>query len=161
MLRYDFESSIGYWITYTAHAYQQRLNEELTPYGITFRQFQVLAWLVYEGELSPGQLAERMMVERPTLIGILDRMQREGWITRRGDEIDKRKKIIVLEPGAKQVWRKIIACLTRIRSQATQGMSPADIDHLKRLLRQVQINLGQITNRSSNGRVHEVEVPRS
>ena len=41
MIQYDFEASVGYWITLTSHFYQQQLNEELAPYGITFRQFQV------------------------------------------------------------------------------------------------------------------------
>ncbi len=27
---YDFESSIGYWITITSHCYQRTLNDELS-----------------------------------------------------------------------------------------------------------------------------------
>ena len=34
-----------------------------------------------EGELSQTELAAKMMVEPPTLVGILDRMERDGWIS--------------------------------------------------------------------------------
>ncbi|MEZ6073592.1 MAG: hypothetical protein R3C10_25775 [Pirellulales bacterium] len=45
--------------------------EELTPHGITFRQMQVMAWLMLEGELSQNELASRMIIEPPTLVGVL------------------------------------------------------------------------------------------
>ncbi|MEK6250121.1 MAG: MarR family transcriptional regulator, partial [Planctomycetales bacterium] len=111
MIEYEFEASIGYWICLTSHLYQQQLNDELAPYGITFRQFQVLGWLVYEGNLSQVELAKRLMIEPPTLVGILDRMQREGWIERRNCGEDRRRKLIKLKPSAKTVWAKVVACL--------------------------------------------------
>ena len=38
MLEYDFQSSVGYWLCMTSHAYERAMNEELTAQGITFRQ---------------------------------------------------------------------------------------------------------------------------
>ena len=89
MLQYDFEQSIGYWVTFTSNRYQQAVKEELAPYGITFRQMQVLCWLVYEGPLTQVDLADRMMVEPPTLVRILDRMERDGWVRREADPNDR------------------------------------------------------------------------
>jgi len=142
MLQYDFEESVGYWITITSHFYQDALNQELIPYGITFRQFQVIGWLVYEGPLSQVELAERMMVEPPTLVRILDRMERDQWIKRESDPDDRRRKVVKVCPEAKPVWSQMVACLNQLRKKATQGMSNEDIDTLKSLLMQVQKNLG-------------------
>jgi MarR family transcriptional regulator for hemolysin len=142
VLQYDFEESVGYWITLTSHFYQQALNEELAPYGITFRQFQVLGWLVYDGDLSQTELAERMMIEPPTLVRILDRMERNEWIRRDGDPDDRRRKVVVLQPKARPVWAKMVRCLRRLRERATEGMTPSQLETLKELLGQVQQNLG-------------------
>lgn len=142
MLQYDFEESVGYWITLTATFYQQALQEELAPYGITFRQFQVLGWLVYEGDLAQTELAERMMVEPPTLVRILDRMERDDWIRRASDPVDRRRKLIAIQPEAKPVWAKMVRCLKRLRKQATRGMTTEQIEMLKKSLVQVQENLG-------------------
>jgi MarR family transcriptional regulator for hemolysin len=149
-LAYDFESSIGYWITMTSHSYQQALNDELAPYGITFRQFQVLAWLAYDGELSQGELARRMMIEPPTLVGILDRMQREGWIQRQSCSVDRRRKRVALRAPAEAVWSKVVGCLTRVRHRATKGMSPQEVELLSNLLSKVQSNLGEVAPRDVN-----------
>ena len=149
---YDFESSIGYWITITSHSYQRTLNDELAPYGITFRQFQVLAWLAYDGELSQTELARRMMVEPPTLVGILDRMQREGWIERCSCALDRRRKQVALRPAAAPVWSKVVRCLTQVRQQATKGMSRQEVLTLKKLLSKVRSNLG-----NAPGDVHSPE----
>ena len=153
---YDFESSIGYWITMTSHCYQRTLNDELAPYGITFRQFQVLAWLAYDGELSQTELARRMMVEPPTLVGILDRMQREGWIERRNCALDRRRKRLALRPDAAPVWSKVVRCLTQVRAQATSGMSTREVATLKKLLAKVRGNLGEVLKGGHVEQVAEV-----
>ena len=94
MLEYDFENSVGYWICQASQIFQRAFNEELAPQGVTFRQAQVLGCLALEGRLSQTDLAERMRIEPPTLVGILDRMERDGWIRRGGDTTDRRRKLI-------------------------------------------------------------------
>ena len=142
MLQYDFEESIGYWITMTSYSYQDALNQELIPYGITFRQFQVIGWLVYAGPLSQVELAERMMIEPPTLVRILDRMERDQWIKRESDPEDRRRKVLQVLPEAKPIWSKMVSCLKRLRKKATKGMTAEQVETLKSLLMQVQENLG-------------------
>jgi MarR family transcriptional regulator for hemolysin len=141
MRDYDFEDSTGYWICVTSHVYQRRLDKELAPLGITFRQFQVLGWLVFSGALSQAELAERMMVEPPTLARLLDRMQAQGWIVRSASPTDRRCKLLRVGPQAGPVWDAVVDCLTRVRREATRGMAPAEIQTLQHLLRRVQENL--------------------
>jgi len=140
---YDFNASIGYWITITSHAYQQTIDAELRPYGITFRQFQVMGWLMYEGRLTQADLAKRMMIEPPTLAGILTRMESIGWIDRVACSTDRRRKYIEVGPDSQMVWEKVVACLHKVRDDATQGMTPEEVDQLVSLLSRVLENLGQ------------------
>ena len=56
MLEYDFEKSIGYWVASTAHALRRALDVELSRECITFRQWEVLAWIAAEGEQSQVEL---------------------------------------------------------------------------------------------------------
>src|SRR5690606_30480155 len=104
----------GYWVTIVALAYHRQLNEALAPYGITFRQSQVIGWLAHEGHLSQNELAARMQIEPPTLGGILDRMERAGWIVRVSSTIDRRKKVIHLTPAVEPVWSQIVDCALRV-----------------------------------------------
>lgn len=138
---YEFDNSVGYWICVTSHIYQRRLDKELAPHGITFRQFQVLGWLVHSGELSQAVLAELMMIEPPTLVRILDRMQSQRLIDRTASETDRRCKRVRIRPGATPVWNRVVECLNRVRDEATANMTVDEIATLRRLLRRVQENL--------------------
>lgn len=142
MLQYDFEESIGYWITMASHALQRALNEELAPHGLTYRQSHVLGWLALKGELSQTELARRMMIEPPTLVRILDRMERDGWIQREDCPTDRRKKLIRPRAEAVPVWKQIVACAKRVRARAGRGLTRDELRTLKRLLTRVQRNLG-------------------
>lgn len=143
MLEYDFENSIGFWIMTTAHEYQRAVNDELAPTGITYRQCQVLGFLALEGPLAQAELADRMHLEPATLVGILDRMERDGWIKRLACKHDRRRKLIHPQPSAKPVWSKIVACVRRVRAKAMQGMKASELATLKRLLGRVRKNLNQ------------------
>src|SRR5262245_34150346 len=136
-LHFDLQDSIGYWLTLATQAYHRAVSDELEPHGITYRQSMVLGWLALEGELSQAELAARMMVEPPTLVGILDRMERDGWISRHGCPGDRRKKIIRVTAAAEPVWDKIVECAGRVRNQAAEGLSDSQLATLKKLLRRV------------------------
>ena len=134
MLHYDFEESIGYWVVISAHAFERALNEELAPLGITHRQFQVLAWLALEGDLSQAELAERMRIEAPTLAGILERMERDDWICRQFSPEDRRRKIVRPTPRVAPLWAEIVGCLLRVRARATQGLTPEQVETTMQML---------------------------
>ncbi len=142
MLEYDFQSGIGHSICMAAHLFERAMNSELAPEGITFRQGQVLAWQGMERRaLSQSELAERMNIEPPTLVSVLDRMERDGLLVREVCPSDRRKNLIRLLPKAAVVWQKIVASAERVRGRAVSGLSEQELAELHRLLEQVQANL--------------------
>ncbi len=142
MLQFDFERSVGYWIFATAHELACAMNEELQSHGITHRQWEVLAWLSYESDLSQSELASRMGIEAPTLVGVLDRMERDGWIQRVPSESDRRKKLIRPTDRVEPLWNQMVMCGLRVRSKATQGMTTEELEQLRTTLRKMRKNLG-------------------
>ena len=140
MLQYDFDQSIGYWLSTTTQVLHRAFNDELAPHKITYRQAQVLLWLMVDGEMSQAELAARMTIEPPTLVGILDRMELAGWIARRGCPCDRRKKLIAVCAAAEPIWEKVVDCAREIRARATRGLSPRQQATLKTLLQKVRSN---------------------
>lgn len=140
-LAYDFERSVGFWGCQTSHALQRAFNEQLAPAGITFRQAQVLGCLALEERLTQTDLAERLGIEPPTLVGVLDRMEREGWIRRSGDPHDRRRKWIEATAAAAPIWRRVVAAARQVRRRATRGLAAAELAQLQQLLARVRENL--------------------
>ncbi len=141
MLQFDFENSVGYWIFATAHQLACAMNEHLQELGITHRQWEVLSWLSFAGELSQTELAERMGIESPTLVGVLDRMERDDWIKRVPSETDRRKKIIHPTERVEPVWTKMVAAGLNVRAQATAGLSEEQLVLLREMLSTMRDNL--------------------
>lgn len=141
MLRFDFENSVGYWIFATAHEMSCALNEELQGHGITYRQWEVLAWLSYAGEMSQAELAERIGIEAPTVVGVIDRMERDGWIQRTASPSDRRKKIIRPTEKVEPLWNQMISCGMRVRARALAGLTPEELASLLGVLARIRSNL--------------------
>ena len=141
MLNYDYDESVGYWLATATHAVRRALESELCREQITIRQWEVLNWLAMEGDLTQAELAERMCVEPPTLTGILARMERDGWLERRGCTADRRCKRLAPTDRAEAVWSRMAACGHRVRKHATQGLSDGDLQTLKSICARIRQNL--------------------
>ena len=141
MLQYDFEESVGCWVTMTAHELRRALDTELSKEKITFRQWEVLAWIALEGEPSQVELAERIGIEAPTLAGILARMERDGWLERFACPSDRRKKRIRTTLKAETVWNRMVECCHRVRERATRGFSPEELETFKQSCNRIRENL--------------------
>ena len=141
MLDYDFERSIGFWLFMTNRALQRAMNEELKRHDLTYRQMQVLAWLAYDGEQSQVELSGKMEVKPASLVGIIERMERAGWIRRESCTDDRRRNVVRVLPGAKQAWAKIVECASRVRARAVAGLSEREHEMLLHLLPKVHANL--------------------
>lgn len=146
-LNYDFEESLGYWLTLTTQALHRQVSQRLAPQGITFRQAQVIGWLVLEDQLSQAELVRRLMIEPPTLVRLLDRMEAAGWIRRTGDPHDRRRRIVRLTEQAAPIWEQITGTLREVRQIASRGLSAAEQAQLKHLLRRVLTNLEERPSR--------------
>ena len=142
MLQYDFDESVGYWVAMTSHALRRALDAELAREKITFRQWEVLAWISIVGEMSQVELADRLGLEAPTLSGILARMERDGWLDRYGCPLDRRRKRIRATPKAEELWSRMVECCHRVRARATEGISEDDLSVLKKTCERIRVNLG-------------------
>jgi len=145
-LQYDFDESVGYWVCMTSHAIRRALDAELAREGITFRQWEVLAWIAMEGEQSQVELAERLGVEAPTLAGILARMERDGWLLRFACPVDRRRKRIRATEKAESLWLRMVDCCRSVRARATQGVSADELAALKQTCEKIRLNLGTSIN---------------
>lgn len=141
MLRYDFEDSMGYWVFSVAHLMTRAMNDELGKLGITYRQWEVLCWLSYMGEITQSELADHMRIEAPTLVGVIDRMERDGWIVRETDPTDRRKKIIRATEKVEPMWEQMVDCAKDVRAKALRDVAPEEVKKTKEILKMIRSNL--------------------
>ena len=137
----EFEESLGYWIFTAAYAIETALNEELAPLGITHRQVQILGALAAHGEASQTELADMLRIEPSGVVRLVDRMERAGWIMRSSDPLDRRRKIVRPTDKVGPVWKRIKEHGMRARERGLRGLTPAQIETTRDVLRQIRQNL--------------------
>jgi len=77
-------------------------KEKIQPFGLTHGQFFMLVALFEEDGALPSRLAEKTALDRPTITGLLDRLERDGWVERRLDPTDRRTFRVHLTSRAKR-----------------------------------------------------------
>ena len=141
MLERDFEEGVGYWIFTAAHALESALNEELAPLGITHRQVQILGALAIHGQAAQNELADLLRIEPSSIVRLIDRMERAGWVARTADPDDRRKKIVRPTEKAGPVWREIRTHGMRVKERATRNLSEERLLAARETLKTLRFNL--------------------
>jgi MarR family transcriptional regulator for hemolysin len=84
-----------------------------------------------------------LRVEPPTLAGILDRMERDGWVERHPAPGDRRRKVVRPTKQVEPVWARIVQVARAVRAQATSGVDADDLQRTFAVLAAIQANLRQ------------------
>lgn len=143
-MQYDFEQSVGYWITMATQSMRRAMSLRLAEEQITVRQWEVLAWLATNPELSQNQLAEHMGIEPPTLAGVVNRMERDGWIVKSNCEDDRRRCRLTPTDKAEEIWARAVTLCHEVRAIAIAGVTPEDLETFKRVCGRIRENLGPV-----------------
>jgi DNA-binding MarR family transcriptional regulator len=72
-------------------------------HGLTGPQLVILKTLDRLGEVPGGELARSVSLSHATVTGVLDRMERQGWVRRRRSEEDRRKVLVDLDQRGRDI----------------------------------------------------------
>ncbi|UNC91982.1 MarR family winged helix-turn-helix transcriptional regulator [Candidatus Contubernalis alkaliaceticus] len=98
----SIENSLGFLLSKCHRKAFQMLKQRLEPYGITPPQFAVMSFLWQREGINQNQLGELMNTDNATLSGIIDRLEKVGYIKREKNLQDRRSfSLVVTEDGVK------------------------------------------------------------
>ena len=143
MSAFDYETDPGFIINRTARSLSRSLDIRLrNTVGITFAQWRVLVLLTKtHDDLSQKEIAEGLGLEAPTLIPILDKLQKDGFIERRVDRNDRRNNRIFRAKRTFETWETTLECASKVLTIALAGLPDDNIQIMKEVLEKMWINL--------------------
>lgn len=113
-------------------------KDRLSPLGLTHGQFFMLVALFEEDGALPSRLADKTALDRPTITGLLDRLERDGWIERRLDSSDRRALRVHLTSRALQERPRILAIYEDINGRFLEKFSKEEWELFQSLLRRLE-----------------------
>ncbi|HXV71150.1 MAG TPA: MarR family transcriptional regulator [Acidimicrobiia bacterium] len=138
-------------ITRAQQILEARVEDALTPYGLTFARFEILRLLGFtrSGQLPMGKISDRLQIHPASVTSAVKRLEREGLIDRRSDELDSRVVLASLLPAGRRVLEPATAAVNRVFEST--GLDDAQIEQLIDLLDPIRAIAGdRIENRSGD-----------
>ncbi len=108
------------------------------PHGISDAQFNVLNVLgPAPVGLSQRELSDVLVVDRSNITGLLDRMEKSGWVRRADHPNDRRIYLVTLTDEGRKLWQKVLpeytAAVRRVTSSVPENELKRAVETLRRL----------------------------
>ncbi|MBT9368473.1 MarR family winged helix-turn-helix transcriptional regulator [Rhizobium sp. CSW-27] len=109
--------------------------------GLTLARARALFALSRRGSLSQKDLAQELEIETPTLVRLLDGMEKQNLIERRAGGGDRRVKEIHVTPEGETVGQQVQMLARDLRNRLVDGIPEQDLEVALRVLLQLNRNL--------------------
>jgi MarR family transcriptional regulator, transcriptional regulator for hemolysin len=145
--------TIGLLLHGAARAWRNKLDKRLRPLGLSQAKWRTLSHLAQnDGKLTQSDLAERIGVEEPTLVGLLHRLEKEGWVKRRSASHDRRCKTVHLQRRSNAVLHQIFEAAHEFRHELVANIPERDLQVCMRVLARIRARAEEAAGSIENGR---------
>jgi DNA-binding MarR family transcriptional regulator len=128
------EESLGYLVNRAARLFAGRLGDALRPFNIGTAQWAVLMHLWSADGLTQAQLARRIAIEQPTMVRTIDRMERDGLVSRVPDPTDGRASRIMLTEHGTSLRDQLVPLADGVNRDTTSALTSEEVATLRQLL---------------------------
>ena len=105
--RFKLDNQLCFRLYTASRLITQAYNPLLSQYGLTYPQYLVLL-VLWEKDAQPvNDIAKRLYLETNTVTPLLQRMEKEGIITRVRGEKDARQMIVTLTKKGKDLQKQL------------------------------------------------------
>jgi DNA-binding MarR family transcriptional regulator len=128
------EDSLGYLVNRVARSIAHQLADEIGPAGVAIGQWAVLMFLWARDGMSQADLSRAVAIEPPTMVRTIDRMARDGLVTRIADPGDGRVSRIHLTERGRSLRDELVPKAAAVNATTLGRLSPSEGRTLRRLL---------------------------
>jgi MarR family transcriptional regulator, lower aerobic nicotinate degradation pathway regulator len=136
--RIDIGKSIGFLL---AKAYQRAcmiFKEEFDGFEVTPQQFGLLGFLWQQDGITQAELSAKSHIDRTTMGGLIDRLEKEGLVERRNHPEDRRAYLIFLTAKGKSLEPVLTPLAVRTQERIIAKLDPQEVETLKSLLEKIR-----------------------
>lgn len=138
----DLRSALAQGLLLAGRRWRTRLNERLKGIGQTDARCAALAEIAAAPHgVVQRELSQRLAVEEPTVVRLVDALESGGWVERRAHELDRRAKVVVTTPAARPVLDEAQAIVGELQEEMFAGLDPAELAICVRVLNELAARL--------------------
>lgn len=125
----------------SAKAWEKAADIEFRErFGLTSAKWKIIAVLSIKEGITQKHIADMLFVEAPTLVSVIDKMEKDGYVRRESDSNDRRNNLIFMTKKSKDIVDPIIDSILEIRNMGLDKISKKDMEAAKKVLSQIITN---------------------
>ncbi|MBE9076984.1 MarR family transcriptional regulator [Romeria aff. gracilis LEGE 07310] len=107
-------------------------DDALRPYGLTVNQLHILAVVIDQGQIRPGQLGQILGMEKSTVSRTVDRMVKKAWLQIMPGQ-DGRTQLLSATPQGRQLLQTTAPVWETLQAGVLDSLSAGGQDLLQGL----------------------------
>jgi DNA-binding MarR family transcriptional regulator len=115
-------------------------------YGITRREWRLIALLAAHGAMSPSELAERAHLERARTSRHITELARRKLIVRLPDSQDGRRAQVELTEQGRRLYDELFPQSVRFNCEVVAALTPAELQAFEEALAKLTVNAERIAS---------------
>jgi len=139
---FDHRRTVTHRLAQAAHAYRVRAGSRLARIELHSGQESLLKALGDNDGQAMSDLAATLGVQPPTVTKMISRLAAQDYVERRASIGDGRQAMVFLTERGRRAIAMIDKVWKRIEKDAVAGIDDKDRKRLRKLLRQIERNLG-------------------
>lgn len=128
-------------LRYISGIIKQKGREILNSYTITPPQFVALQWLFEHGDMTIGDLSNKMYLAFSTTTDLVDRMEKNDLVMRVREEQDRRVVRIKLLKEGERIIEEVIEKRQDYLQKVLSGFDENEVEQLSFLLEKLHKNM--------------------
>ncbi len=126
--RNEVQYDIAFKLALVSRRFRARFAERVKSSSQTEARWSALYQLAREPRgLIQSELAERMGIQGPTLVRLLDALEAQGLVRRLSVPEDRRAKRVIIKPAGKEMVREVDVVAAQLRDEAFAGIAMEDL----------------------------------
>lgn len=141
----DDKLKIGLLLKMVHNTFDKKVNSDVTAMELTSSQCDIMGYLHKhrDCEINPLDIERDMKLSRPTVTGLLQRLNEKGFIVYTQSSKGKKYKQIQITEKADIHKEQMDVILSSLEKKMLEGLSPGQIKDLGEMLEKMLYNLNK------------------
>jgi homoprotocatechuate degradation regulator HpaR len=133
----EFDHALPMILYRTLDAVMPVYRDLFARYDLTEQQWRVLRVIWMEGRATAAELSERTLLSAPSLVGIIDRLEKKQLVTRMRSASDRREIHVIATNRGKALQEEVIPQVETIQARLRNAVSAREWAAMEKTLEKI------------------------
>ncbi len=127
-------NSTGFLLNRAARRWRDQIASALAPCKLTTQELGLLRIIDEQGPLSQQELGKKNLIDRTTIVHLLDGLEERKLTIRVRNQVDRRSHLLYLTPRGKKTLARAAKIVEKLQEHFFTPLSPQECAALKQTL---------------------------